>query len=130
MRVVDVQPGPVGEDDVRHPHVVVGELAGIGGLAGQREPAGVAQRVLLLVVPPGVREAGLAGGVPVDDLGRDEHRVRVWVTRHGDAVLGLDAHDPLHAHHPSVGVGRVNHINPSGSVVADPAVMASFSSSA
>ena len=53
MRVVDVQPGAVGEDDVGQPEVLVGQLAGVGDLAGHVEPAGVAQRRLLLEVPPG-----------------------------------------------------------------------------
>ena len=53
MRVVDVEPRAVGEDDVGQPDVLVGELAGVGDLARQVEPARVAQRVLLLEVPAG-----------------------------------------------------------------------------
>ena len=53
MRVVDVEPGAVGQDDVGQPEVLVGQLGGVGDLAGQVEAAGVAQRVLLLEVPPG-----------------------------------------------------------------------------
>ena len=53
MGVVDVEPGAVGEDHVGQAEVLVGELAGVGDLAGQVEAAGVAQRVLLLEVPAG-----------------------------------------------------------------------------
>ena len=53
VRVVDVEPGAVGEDDVGQAEVLVGELGGVGDLAGHVEAAGVAQRRLLLEVPPG-----------------------------------------------------------------------------
>src|SRR5690606_39854657 len=89
----------VGEDDVGEAEVLVGELAGVGDLAGEVEPAGVAERVLLLEVP-----AGPAGArrrcreVGVDDLGGGHHRVGPWLSRYGDAVLGLDAHHPPNTH--------------------------------
>ena len=53
MRVVDVEPGPVGQDDVGQAEVLVGELAVVGELAREVEAAGVAQRVLLVEVPAG-----------------------------------------------------------------------------
>ena len=68
VRVVDVEPGAVGEDDVGQAEVLVGELAGVGDLAGHVEPAGVAQRRLLLEVPPGPAGLQRARGVGVDDL--------------------------------------------------------------
>ena len=60
VRVVDVEPGAVGEDDVGQAEVLVGELARVGDLPRQVEAAGVAQRRLLLEVP--ARAAGLDGG--------------------------------------------------------------------
>ena len=53
MGVVDVEPGAVGEDDVGQAEVLVGELGRVRDLAGHVEAAGVAQRGLLLEVPPG-----------------------------------------------------------------------------
>ena len=61
MGVVDVEPRAVGQDDVGQADVLVGELAGVGDLAGQVEAARVAQRALLLEVPAGA--AGTARGV-------------------------------------------------------------------
>ena len=113
MGVVDVEPCPVGEDDVGQPDIVVGQLAGICHVAGQGETAGVPQRVLLLVVPSGVRQPRLTRGIPVDDLGRDQDRVHVRVARHGDAVLGLDPHHTPKCHHPSLGAAAQNHSKPS-----------------
>ncbi len=62
------------------------------------KPAGVAQRRLLLEVPP--RPAGLDGGrgVGVDHLGGRDHGVGQGLARHRDAVLDLGAHDASHAH--------------------------------
>ncbi len=62
--VVDVQPGAVGQDHVGEGRVLgVGQLAGVGQVAVDLEPSGVAQRGLVLVVPPrlarpGARAAG------------------------------------------------------------------------
>ncbi len=50
--MVHVQPGPVGQDDVGQAQVLVGQLGGIRGIPGQVEAPGVAQRVLLLEIPP------------------------------------------------------------------------------
>src|SRR5690606_18289370 len=109
--VVDVEAGAVGEDDVGEAEVLVGELGGVGDLAGEVEAAGVAEGVLLLEVP-----AGPAGArrrcreVGVDHLGGGHHRVGPWLPGHGDAVLGLDAHHPPNTHivEPigAAGVGR------------------------
>ena len=49
--VVDVEPGAVGQDDVGQPEVVVAR--GRSASRGSSKPARVAQRVLLLEVPPG-----------------------------------------------------------------------------
>ena len=62
MGVVHVQPGPVGQDHVGQPEVLVGELGRVGRLAGQVEPARVAQRVLLLEVPPRPARPGEGNG--------------------------------------------------------------------
>ena len=96
--VVDVQPGAVGEDDIGQADVLVGELAGVGGLAGEVEAAGVPQRVLLLEVPAGAARPVHRRRVGVDDLGRGEHGVGVRVARDGDAVLRLDAHYSPYGH--------------------------------
>ena len=47
MRVVDVQPAAIGEDDVGQAQVLVGQLGGVRGLAGEIEPPGIPERVLL-----------------------------------------------------------------------------------
>ena len=98
VRVVDVEPGAVGEDDVGQAHVLVGELARVGDLPGHVEAAGVAQRRLLLEVPAGA--AGLDGGrgVGVDDLRGGHHRVGQGLALDRDAVLDLGPHHPAHAH--------------------------------
>ena len=51
--VVDVEPGPVGEDDVGEAQVLVGELGGVCALPREVESAGVAQWILLFEVPSG-----------------------------------------------------------------------------
>ncbi len=58
MGVVDVQPRAVGQDDVGQPEILVGELRGVGDLAGQVEAAGVAKWILLLEVPSGAARPG------------------------------------------------------------------------
>ncbi len=67
--MVDVEPRSVGEDHVGQPDVLVGELAGVGGLAGEVEASRVAQRVLLLEVPAGPAGPVHRRRVGVDDLG-------------------------------------------------------------
>ena len=67
--VVDVQPGTVGQDHVGQADVLVGELAGVGGLACEVEAAGVPQRVFLLEVPAGAARPVHRRRVGVDDLG-------------------------------------------------------------
>ena len=99
VRVVDVQPAAIGEDDVGQAQVLVGQLRGIRRLTGEVEPACVPERVLLLEVPPG--PAGPRGGgrlVGVDDLRRGHHRVGTGLAGHGDAVFRLRAHDAKNAH--------------------------------
>ena len=100
--VVDVQAGTVGEDDVGQPHVLVGQLARVGDLAGHVEAPGVAQRRLLLEVPARPPGPDRRGGVGVDHLRRGHHRVGERLPLHRDAVLHLGAHDPAHAHDKSV----------------------------
>jgi hypothetical protein len=52
VRVVDVEPGTVGEHDVGQRRVLdVGQLAGVGDPAAHVETTGVAQRRLVGVVP-------------------------------------------------------------------------------
>jgi hypothetical protein len=99
--VVHVEPGPVGEDDVGQPEVLVGHRLGrVVERAGIREAARVPQRRLLLVVPARPAPAGQlwAGAVRVDHLRGGDHRVRGRLPRHGDAVLHLRTHDPSYAH--------------------------------
>ena len=99
VRVVDVEPRAVGEDHVRQPDVLVGELAGVGDVAGQVEAARVPQRALLLEVPAGTPVAARRRlRVGVDDLRRDQHRVRPGVAGHDDPVLGLGPHHPPDGH--------------------------------
>ena len=103
--VVDVQPGTVGEDDVGEAEVLVGELAGVGELPAEVEAAGVAQRRLLLEVPPGASRLDGGAGVGVDDLRARHHRVGVRLSLHRDAVLDLGAHHPPYGHVASLRAG-------------------------
>ncbi len=99
VRVVDVQPRSVGQDDVGETEVLIGQLARIGELAGQVEPARIAQRVLLLEVPPwSPRLRRRPVGVGVDDLRRGQHGVGGRLAGDRDAVLGLRPHDAPDAH--------------------------------
>ena len=68
--------------------------------AAEVEAAGVAQRRLLLEVPPGPAVAGHVrpAAVPVDDLRRQQHRVGTRLARHGHPVLDLRAHHPADRH--------------------------------
>ncbi len=104
VRVVDVQPCPVGEDHVGQAEVLVGELRGVGDLPRHVEAPGVAQRALLLEVPACPARAHGGVGVGVDDLGGRKHGVGVRLAGHRDAELGLGSHHSLHAHTPSVRV--------------------------
>ncbi|CAM5664678.1 hypothetical protein SBADM41S_02191 [Streptomyces badius] len=98
VRVVDVEPRAVGEDDIGQADVLVGELAGVGGLTGEIEASRVTQRVLLLEVPAGASRPVHRRRVGVDDLGRGEHGIGVGVTGDGDPVLRLDAHYSPYGH--------------------------------
>ena len=102
--VVDVQAGAVGEDDVGQPEVLVGELRRVGGIAAQVEPAGVAQRVLLLEVPARPTGESVGRGVGVDHVGRRHHRVGVRLPLDGDAVLDLAALNAANSHTESLRV--------------------------
>ena len=108
MGVVDVEPGAVGQDHVRHAEIAVGQLVGMGGRPGDLVAADVAQRGLGLVVPAG----GLAGdrcAVRLDHVVGQLHRMQVVLDVAGsldsgqgrrarrqraDAVLGLDPEHP------------------------------------
>ncbi len=96
--VVDVEPCSVGEDDVGEADVLVGELAGVGGLPGEVEASRCPPRILLLEVPAGPAGPVHRRRVGVDDLGRGEHGIGVGVAGDGDPVLGLDAHYSPYGH--------------------------------
>ena len=104
MGVVDVEPGAVGEDDVGHPGVLV-EVGVVQGLRRREvEAPGVAQRGLLLEVPARTaRRRRLRHRPGVDHLARQRRRIGGGLPRHRDAVLHLGAHDPPHAHGPTLG---------------------------
>ncbi len=98
MGVVDVQPGPVGQD-----HVGRADLVGVHHRRRARRPAqvesaGVAQRRLHLVVPPGALGALDPRGRRVRQhcLRRREDRIGGRIGRRGDSVLDLSSDDPLH----------------------------------
>src|SRR5690606_14899566 len=78
--------------------VLVGELAGVGGLPGEVEASRVPQRVLLLEVPAGPARPVHRRRVGVHDLGRGEHGIGVRVAGDGDPVLRLDAHYSPYGH--------------------------------
>src|SRR5690606_20360547 len=81
------------------PGVGVGELARVGEVAVEAPAAGVAQRVLVLVVPARPRPTGDAlVGVGGHDLRREQHRGGRRGSHPEDPVLGLDPHDPAHSH--------------------------------
>ena len=99
MGVVHVQPGAVGQDDVGEAEILVGELRRVRSLGSQVEAPGVAERVLLLEVPARpARPRRSRRLVGVDHLGRADHSVHARLAGHGNAVLGLDAHNPARAH--------------------------------
>ena len=102
MGVVDVEPGAVGEDHVGQPEVLVGELARVGELPAQVEAARVAQRRLLLEVPPGPPRLDRGARVGVDHLRAGHHGVGMGLPLHRDAVLDLGAHHPSYGHGPSL----------------------------
>ena len=85
--VVDVEAGPVREDQVDEARLLLGrELL----LLGVLEPPGVPQRALGLVVPADAR--GPVGLVGVDEEEGGQDRVEVRLVADGDPVLGLDPH--------------------------------------
>ncbi len=127
VRVVDVEPGAVGEDHVRQSEVLVGQQARVGDLPRHVEAAGVAQRRLLLEVPARTAGPDRRGRVGVDDLGRGHHRVRQRLARDRDAVLDLGAHDAPHTHGSSVRglrfvVTSAAHTNRPSRPLSDPAL--------
>ena len=68
------------------------------------EAPGVAQRRLLLEVPARTARRRRLGHRPgVDHLARQRRRIGGGLPRHRDAVLHLGAHDPPHAHGPTLG---------------------------
>ncbi len=99
VRVVDVEPGPVGQHHVGHAGVLVGVAVVEGAGRREVETTGVAQRGLLLEVPPGPAPGRCTGRRPgVHDLAGQRGRVRPGLTRDRDAVLQFGPHDPPHAH--------------------------------
>src|ERR687887_1978198 len=81
-------------------------LGGRLRLARGLEAARVPQRRLLLVVPA---DLAATAGERIHEQARGEDGVGVGRARHGDAVLGLDAHD-LGDGHPSPYPGAVTRI--------------------
>src|SRR5262245_54665835 len=70
VRVIHVEPGAVGQNNVRQPEILVSELAGVRSVPGQVKAPRIAQRVLLLEIP--ARAPGLGGScrvIGVDYLG-------------------------------------------------------------
>ena len=104
VRVVDVEPRAVGQHDVGQRRVLdVGQLARVGQGPADLEPPGVPQRRLVGVVPRRpARPHSVGTRIRVDDVSAEDHRVRRRVTRNGDAVLRLDAHDAADAHAASL----------------------------
>ena len=98
VRMVDVEAGAVGEDHVRQAEVLVGELAGVGHLPRHVEAPGVAERGLLLEVPARPTCLEGRGRIGVHQPRAGDHGVRVRMSLHRDAELGLGAHDPADAH--------------------------------
>ena len=96
--VVDVQPGAVGQDHVRRADLVGVHHRRRAGRPAQVEAAGVPQRGLHLVVPPGALGPLDARGRRVRQhrLRRRQDRIRGRVGRRGDAVLDLGPDNPLH----------------------------------
>ena len=84
--MVHVVAGPVWQDHVGQAEVFLHGLAFLDRL----EAAGVAERRLLLVVPPDAAQRPCIG---VDQKRGGQDRVEVAHAGAGDAVLGLDAHD-------------------------------------
>ena len=95
MGVIDVVASSVGEDHVREPEILVGDLPGGRGL----EPAGVTQRRFVLVVPA---DPPQAAGVGRDQQRRRKHRVEVRLADRGDAVLRLGSDDLRDGHGPTL----------------------------
>jgi hypothetical protein len=97
--VVDIQPGSVGQDDVRRAEIVQLWI-GLGD-SGQAkvEAAGVPQRGLHLVVPSGALGSRHFSrrGVGQHNLSRGQDGVGGAVPGHRDAVLDLSSHDPAHS---------------------------------
>ena len=120
VRVVDVEPGAVGQD-----HVGGADLVGVDHRrrpcrAAQVETARVAQRRFDLVVPAGALGALDAGGGGVGQHGlrRGQDRVGGRVRRRRDAVFDLRPDNPLHP--SSVGVDAAIRFRHGGADVARP----------
>ncbi len=98
VRVVDVEPRPVGQDHVGRADLVGVDHRRRAGRAAQVETAGVAQRRFHLVVPAGALGAldTGGGGIGQHRLSRGEDRVGGRVRRRRDAVLDLRPDNPLH----------------------------------
>jgi hypothetical protein len=96
--MVDVQPGAVGEDHVGQAQVLVGEQAGVRGLARHVEASGVAKRRLLLEVPARTTGPQRGARIGVHHPGARDHRVGHRLPDHGDAELRLGPHHPAHTH--------------------------------
>ena len=103
MGVIDVETCAVGEDEIRQAQVLVRQLTRIGLPARHVVAPGIAQGMLLIEVPARTttsvtdRDAVVGG----DDRRGGGHGIDMGVTRHADAVFGLDTHDPVHAHRGS-----------------------------
>ena len=100
--VVDVEPGAVGQDHVRRADLVGVDHRRRAGGSAQVEAAGVPQRRLHLVVPPGALcPLDTSGGrVRQHRLRRRQDRIRGRIGRRGNAVLDLGPDNPLHVDQP------------------------------
>src|SRR5699024_8227263 len=98
--VVDVEPGPVGQDAIGHPEFP--RIVAPGG--PEIEAAGVAERRLGPVAPPDLApSAGLLAGIGVrlDHLRRGDDGAQQWLAHGHDAELDLRADYPSAAGHRS-----------------------------
>ena len=100
MGVIDVQPGAVREDEIGEAELLVRQLRRVRLSPRHVIAPGIAQRMLLVEVPPRA-----TAPIPHGDTGvrrhhgrRRRHGIDVRMPGHADAVLRLDAHHTMDAH--------------------------------